>query len=184
MNNMIQEDETQAKEEIILVDEEDKPIGSEEKIKAHEDGGKLHRAFSIIIFNSRGQMLLQLRARKKHHFGGLWTNACCSHPRKGEDLETAVHRKLKQELGFDTDLKELFKFTYKATDPGSSLTEHEIDHVFLGTYDSDIKPNPDEVDELKWADTDELKRDIEAHPEKYSPWFKILIDRVLEAVKS
>jgi isopentenyl-diphosphate delta-isomerase len=170
-------------EEIILVDEEDNPIGSEEKIKAHEEGGKLHRAFSIIILNSDGKMLLQLRSGKKHHFGGLWTNACCSHPMKGEGLEAAVHRKLKQELGFDTELKELFKFTYKATDPGSGLTEHEIDHVFLGTYDGDMDPNPDEVDELKWVETDELKLDIKAHPEKYSPWFKILIDRVLEAIK-
>src|SRR6266567_2545019 len=133
---------------IVLVDEKDNPIGYEEKLAAHRDGGKLHRAFSIFIFNSKNEALLQLRAKAKHHFQSLWSNPCCSHPTKGENLEAAVHRKLKQELGFDTPLKETFSFVYKATDRKSGLTEHEFDHVFVGQYDRDPKPNPEEVDSL------------------------------------
>src|SRR5438445_437576 len=126
---------------VVLVDEKDHPIGYEEKMKAHSDGGKLHRAFSIFIYNSKNQMLLQLRSNAKHHFQNLWSNGCCSHPRKGEELEKAAHRKLKQEFGFDTKLKEVFSFVYKADDPKSGLTEHELDHVFLGEYNGVPKPN-------------------------------------------
>jgi len=165
-------------EEIILVDEKDNPIGYEEKIKAHENGGKLHRAFSIFIFNFKGKMLLQLRSKKKHHFKGLWTNACCSHPRKGEELENAVHRKLKQELGFDTYLKEIFSFVYKATDSESGLTEHEFDHVFVGEYNGEPNLNPEEADDCKWMNTDKIKKDLEKNPKKYTPWFKIAFEKI------
>lgn len=164
-------------EEIILVDKNDKPVGYEEKIKAHENGGKLHRAFSIFIFNSKGDMLLQLRSVKKHHFGGLWTNACCSHPRKGEELNDAVHRKLVQEFGFDTDLAEKFSFVYKETDKKSGLTEYEFDHVFVGKFEGKPKPNPEEIDEFKWISMSNLKKDVASNPEKYTPWFNIALGK-------
>lgn len=170
-------------EYIILVDRKDKPIGFEEKMKAHEKGGKLHRAFSVFIFNSEGKMLLQLRSVKKHHFGGLWTNTCCSHPRKGEEIEEAAHRRLKDEFGFDTELKEIFHFIYKATDEKSGLTEHEFDHVFIGKYDGKPKPNDAEIDEWKWADVKKLRQDMEENPDKYTPWFRIALDRVMKKVK-
>lgn len=167
-------------EQLILVDEHDNEIGFEEKIKAHEKGGKLHRAFSIFIFNGKGEMLLQLRSVKKHHFGGLWTNTCCSHPRKGESLEDAVHRKLEQEFGFDTELKELFSFIYKATDRKSGLTEWEFDHVFTGVYKGKPKPNPEEIDEYRWISADELKKDVENRPEVYTPWFKMALKKLFK----
>ena len=165
-------------EMVILVDEKDKPLGYEEKIRAHSNGGKLHRAFSIFVFNSKGEVLLQLRARAKHHFRNLWTNPCCSHPRKDESLEHAAHRKLKQEFGFDTDLQEVFSFVYKATDPESNLTEHEFDHVFIGKFDGTPKPNPEEIDDWKWTTPTKLKRDLEVDPGQYTPWFKLAFNQL------
>ena len=165
-------------ENVILVDDMDKPLGYEEKMSAHSNGGKLHRAFSIFIFNSKGEVLLQLRAKAKHHFRSLWTNPCCSHPRKDETLEQAAHRKLKQEFGFDTDLREVFSFIYKATDPESHLTEHEFDHVFIGRFDEKPKPNPDEIDDWKWTTPSQLSKDIAANPGQYTPWFRIAFDRL------
>ncbi|MFH0837453.1 MAG: isopentenyl-diphosphate Delta-isomerase [Candidatus Aenigmatarchaeota archaeon] len=166
-------------EMIILVDKNDNEIGFMEKMAAHENGGTLHRAFSIFIFNSKGEMLLQLRAKKKYHFGNLWTNTCCSHPNKGESLENAVHRKLNQEFGFDCDLKEIFSFIYKA-DFTNGLAEHELDHVFVGRFDNQPQPNPDEIDDYKWIDPLELQKDVENNPDNYTPWFKICLNRVLE----
>ncbi|OLB47327.1 isopentenyl-diphosphate Delta-isomerase [Candidatus Bathyarchaeota archaeon] len=163
-------------ETVILVDEKDRPIGYEEKISAHSNGGKLHRAFSIFVFNSKGEVLLQLRAKAKHHFRNLWTNPCCSHPRKGEELEQAAHRKLKQEFGFDTNLDEAFSFIYKATDPESKLTEHEFDHVFTGKFDGVPKPNPEEIDDWKWTTPTKLREDLEKHPDRYTPWFRIAFE--------
>jgi len=163
---------------IVLVDEKDNPVGYAEKINAHQDGGKLHRAFSIFIFNSKKEALLQRRAKVKHTFQSLWSNPCCSHPVKGEKLEDAVHRKLKQELGFDTPLKESFSFVYKATDTKSGLTEHEFDHVFIGHYDGSPNPNPEEVDDWKWIAIDDLRKDVAKHPEKYTPWFPIAFNKL------
>ncbi len=167
-------------ETLILVDKEDNPVGYEEKIAAHTNGGHLHRAFSIFIQNSKGEMLLQLRSKAKHHFRSLWTNPCCSHPRKGEELQKAVHRRLKQEFGFDVGLKEIFSFVYKATDEDSGLTEYEFDHVFIGKYDGIPKPNPEEIDDWKWVAVKELKKDLNENPEKYTPWLKIAFDRVVK----
>ena len=124
-------------ERVILVDEQDNPIGSEEKLRAHQDGGKLHRPFSVFIFNDHGELLLQRRARCKYHFGGLWSNTCCSHPRENETLSEAVHRKLVQEMGFDTAVEEALVFTYRADDANSGLTEHEFDHVFTGIHNAE-----------------------------------------------
>ena len=118
---------------MILVNERDEPLGSMEKMEAHRKGA-LHRAFSVFIFNSRGEMLLQQRALKKYHSGGLWTNACCSHPRPGETNEAAALRRLREEMGFDTSLQQIFSFTYRASF-NNGLTEHEYDHVFAGIYD-------------------------------------------------
>ncbi len=163
---------------IILVDKNDKQIGAEEKIKVHREG-KLHRAFSIFIFSSDGKMLLQERAKTKYHSGGLWTNACCSHPRTGEKLEESVHRRLKEEMGFDCDLKKIGEFIYNVK--VGELTEYEYDHVFIGKYDSAVIPNPEEADAFKWIDIDELKKDMKRHPELYTEWFKILFSEFLSA---
>ena len=163
-------------ETIVLVDEQDRPVGYEEKMAAHSNGGKLHRAFSIFVLNSRGEILLQQRAKAKHTFRSLWTNPCCSHPLKGEALENAVHRKLKQEFGFDTDLKEVFSFTYEATDPESKLTEHEFDHVFIGRFDGVPKPNPEEIQDWKWTTATDLKKDLKTSPGNFTPWFRIAFE--------
>ena len=164
-------------ERVILVDKNDNQTGTEEKMKAHEQG-QLHRAFSIFIFNPEGKMLLQQRAKIKYHSGGLWTNACCSHPRDKETLNQAVHRRLVEEMGFDCDLKEKYYFIYKAKlDHG--LTEHELDHVFIGTYEGKIKPNPEEVESFEWVTVEELKKDAEANPQKYTEWFKIILKSYL-----
>ncbi len=160
-------------ERVILVDENDNQIGTEEKMKAHELG-QLHRAFSIFIYNSEGKMLLQQRAKVKYHSGGLWTNTCCSHPRDGETLNEAVHRRLVEEMGFDCEMKEEYDFIYKAVlDHG--LTEHELDHVFSGTFDGEIKPNPEEVESFKWVTLEELQKDVVENSEKYTEWFKIIL---------
>jgi isopentenyl-diphosphate delta-isomerase len=166
---------------VVLVDENDNEVGADDKLNAHLRGGRLHRAFSIFIFNPEGRMLLHKRHRGKYHSGGLWTNACCSHPAPGESLERAAHRRLNEEMGFDCDLREVFSFVYKA-DGGKGVTEHEFDHVFVGEYDGSdggIKPDSREVSEWKWIDLKDLKDDVTKHPEKYTPWFKIAIDKVI-----
>ena len=171
-------------EEIILVDEQDREVGFAEKVDAHRDGGRLHRAFSIVLFNSRGEMLLQLRAAAKYHFGGLWTNACCGHPRRGEELEPAARRRLREELGIDAELREVFAFTYTATDPRSGLTENEFDHVFVARFDGQVAPDPDEMDDVRWIDCAELERDLGMRPEAYTPWFARVIERLPELRKA
>lgn len=161
------------KEKIILVTKKDEIIGYEEKILTHEKA-LLHRAFSIFVFNNKGEMLLQKRAKKKYHCSGLWTNTCCSHPRKGEETDKAAHRRLKEEMGFDCDLIEMFKFHYKVKfDNG--LTENEIDHVFLGFYDKNPKISKKEADDYKWVKFEKIEGDIKKNPKIYTPWFKIAI---------
>lgn len=172
-----------AEERVVLVDNKDKEIGTEEKIRAHDNGGKLHRAFSVFIFNSKGEMMIQQRARSKYHCGGLWTNTCCSHPRPGETAVEAGHRKLQQEMGFDTDLKEAFTFIYRA-EFDNGLTEHELDHALIGTYDGEPRPNPEEAGNWKWANLEELRKDVRESPEKYTPWFKKVLDRIIKFVNS
>lgn len=162
-------------EYIITVDEQDNEVGSIEKLEAHKLG-VLHRAFSILVFNQKGQVLLQRRNIEKYHSPGLWSNTCCSHQRVGETLEEAVNRRLDEELGFTCDLKEMFHFIYKV-EFDNNLMEHELDHVFFGHYDGDIIPNKEEVDEIKWMDMDDLKQDMADNPDTYTYWFKILMDR-------
>jgi isopentenyl-diphosphate delta-isomerase len=167
-------------EELILVDERDRAVGIAEKLSAHRDGGKLHRAFSILIHDPEGRMLLQLRSRRKYHFGGLWTNTCCGHPRPGESLDQAVHRRLREELGFETSLRELFSFIYRAEDPPSGLSEYEYLHVFHGVFEGTPVPDPAEVDDYEWVETDWLRHDLDHRPERYSPWFRLAFARAAE----
>ncbi len=166
-------------ERVVLVDERNRPVGSEEKLRAHQEGGKLHRAFSVFIFDSQGRLMLQRRALGKYHFAGLWTNACCGHPRVDEDVLEAAHRRLMEEMGFDAPLNEAFTLLYREADPVSGLTEHELDHVLLGTYDCDPCPNPHEVSAWRWAQREELTQDLEARPEFYTPWFAIIFRRLV-----
>lgn len=167
-------------ERVILVDKNDNEIGTMEKMHAHMNGGKLHRAISIFIFNKRGELMLQQRAFTKYHAKGKWSNTVCSHPRPGENIIAAAHRRLVEEMGFDCKLKEVFDFTYTA-DVGSNLTENEFDHVLFGEYDKEPKPNPDEAAGWKWVKLDELKKDIAKNPDNYTPWLRLMFDKVLEA---
>lgn len=167
-----------ADEQVILVDEHDRELGAMEKLAAHERGGVLHRAFSVFIVDSSGCWLLQRRAAGKYHFPGLWTNACCSHPRPGEATEAAAHRRLREELGFDCPLAERFQFVYRATSEAEGLTEHELDHVFTGVFEGDIHPDASEVDEIRWVELPALEREVREHPAAFTPWFQIAFDHV------
>ncbi len=162
---------------VILVDENDNQIGIEDKLLAHSNGGKLHRAISIFIFNSKGETMLQKRASTKYHTPSKWTNTCCSHPNPGESVVDASHRRLKEEMGFDCDLQEKFSFVYHA-EVGNGLKENEFDHVFFGTYDKTPNPNPEEADDWKWITLENLESDIKSNPDIYTPWLKIVIDKV------
>jgi isopentenyl-diphosphate delta-isomerase len=163
-------------QEIInLVNPEGEVIGSIEKLEAHEKG-LLHEAFSIFIFNKNKEILLQKRASTKYHSGNLWTNTCCSHPRAGEDLNIAVHRRMVEEMGFDIeDIKKVYNFIYNVSlDKG--LIEHEYDHVMVGEYNDEIiNPNPEEVCDYKWVSMDSLKKDVEINPQNYTEWIKIIV---------
>lgn len=165
-------------EEVILVNEQDEQVGSMEKMEAHYKG-ILHRAFSIFIFNGRNEMLLQQRALTKYHSGGLWTNACCSHPRPGEDIDQAADRRLREELGFSTSLKKIFDFRYNASF-NNGLTEHEFDHVFVGSFNGKIKPNPAEVHDYCFKTLEEIAATVETHAHKYTAWFCIAFPKVLK----
>lgn len=168
-------------EYVVLVNKNNQPLGTMEKMEAHEKGA-LHRAFSVFIFNSEGQMLLQKRADEKYHSPGLWTNTVCSHPRSGEDIYDAAHRRLMEEMGFDCEIENIFSFIYKA-DVGDGLTEHEFDHVFIGTCDLTPNPNPEEVGDWKYVWPGELYADIENHSEDYTVWFKIAIKELKKYLK-
>lgn len=147
-----------------------------EKMEAHYKG-VLHRAFSIILLNNRGELLLQKRAANKYHSAGLWTNTCCSHPRPGESDMDAAQRRLQEEMGITCELTEAFSFTYKA-DLGDGLFEHEFDHVFTGTYSSRPEVNPDEVADWLYMAPEMIARDLKEHPEEYTYWFKILYEEL------
>jgi isopentenyl-diphosphate Delta-isomerase len=166
-------------DEIVLVDEHDRPIGYDSKLPPHQNGGRLHRAFSVFLFNRHGEMLLQQRAAGKYHFGSLWTNACCSHPRRDQPVAEAARARVRHELGIDVPLSPLFTFIYRAEDPASGLTEHELDHVFVGHFDGEPQPNPIEVMAWKWVKPADLEADVLAHPERYTPWFKLVLQRVI-----
>ncbi|MDP2542233.1 isopentenyl-diphosphate delta-isomerase [Tenacibaculum discolor] len=160
------------KEQVILVDQQDNPIGLMEKIEAHEKA-LLHRAFSVFVFNDKNELMLQQRAAEKYHSPLLWTNTCCSHQRDGESNIEAGKRRLQEEMGFSCELEEVFSFIYKAPfDNG--LTEHEYDHVMIGRFNDEPIVNPEEVASYKWMPLEEVKNDIENYPEEYTAWFKII----------
>lgn len=162
-------------EHVILIDENDNPIGVMEKIEAHEKA-LLHRAFSVFIFNNKGELMLQQRAASKYHSPLLWTNTCCSHQREGESNIKAGKRRLYEEMGFVTELKEIFSFIYKAPfDNG--LTEHELDHVMIGHFNGNPTLNKDEVENYKWVSLDDVKEDIQKNPDQYTAWFKIIFEK-------
>ncbi|PWL37294.1 isopentenyl-diphosphate delta-isomerase [Flagellimonas aquimarina] len=162
-------------ENVILVNENDEPIGLMPKMEAHEKA-VLHRAFSVFIMNNKGETMLQQRAKDKYHSPLLWTNTCCSHQREGEANVEAGKRRLQEEMGFTTELKELLSFIYKAPfDNG--LTEHELDHVMIGYYDENPIINPSEVEDWKWMHPSDIKKDISTNPDDYTAWFKIIFER-------
>lgn len=164
------------------MDENDNEIGLMEKMEAHRKG-LLHRAFSVFVMNAKGELMMHQRALHKYHSGGLWTNTCCSHPRKGETVEEAAHRRLMEEMGFDCPVEKQFDFIYKA-ELDSGLTEHEFDHLFIGHYEDEPNINPDEVASWKWMTVEEVRNDINTNPAKYTEWFKIIFDRFTEAAAS
>lgn len=163
------------KEKVILVNEKDEQIGVMEKIEAHEKA-LLHRAFSVFVYNDKNEVMLQKRAEGKYHSPGLWTNTCCSHQHEGESNIEAGKRRLQEEMGFQTDLRDSISFIYKAPfDNG--LTEHEFDHILIGKFNGEPDLNPEEVAEWKWMGLEDLKGDLRENPSKYTAWFKIIFDK-------
>ncbi len=166
------------KEQVILVAEFDNQIGTEEKLKAHRDG-KLHRAFSIFLFNDKNELLLQKRAMNKYHSSGLWSNTCCGHPRPDEELKEAAERRLWEEMKINAIFRKSFDFIYKAkvTD---ELTEYEYDHVFIGHYGESASPNPDEVMEHRWLEIQKIRNDLLTSPKSFTIWFKMVWETVAQ----
>ncbi|MDG1822740.1 MAG: isopentenyl-diphosphate Delta-isomerase [Flavobacteriaceae bacterium] len=168
-------------EHVILVDTSDQPIGLMPKLEAHEKG-VLHRAFSVFILNNEGQLMLQQRALHKYHSPGLWTNTCCSHQRDGESNLAAGKRRLKEEMGFVTELREVTSFIYKAPfDNG--LTEHELDHIMIGQYEGTPSINPEEVADWKWMDIEDVRSDIKEYPQRYTVWFMLIFEKFYEKIQ-
>jgi isopentenyl-diphosphate Delta-isomerase len=158
-------------EQVILVNERDEPIGTMDKMEVHRKA-MLHRAFSVFIINKKGEMLLQQRALNKYHSGGLWTNACCSHPYPGEDTLVAANRRLREEMGFTTQLNKIFDFIYKS-EFDNGLTEYEFDHVFMGEFEGIIYPDTSEVKDHCFKKMEDIRESLASHPLKYTAWFHI-----------
>ena len=165
-------------QQVILVDVHDRELGMAGKTEAHQKGW-LHRAFSIFIFNTAGDMLLQQRALNKYHSGGLWSNACCGHPFPGEETEQAANRRLKEELGIEIPLKNLFSFMYRA-EVNQGLIEHEIDHVFTGELDGELSIDRKEIADISFRDMPGLKRSVQEDPEKYTTWFRLAFPKIFD----
>lgn len=162
--------------QVILVDEKDNVKGAAGKLEAHKKG-LLHRAFSIFIFNRKGEMLLQQRALNKYHSGGLWTNACCSHPSPGEETSEAALKRLKEEMGFETELEKVFDFVYKA-EFENGLTEYEFDHVFVGEYDDEVNFFKEEVMDYCYKNMQDVAGSLQDHPARYTAWFRLAYPRI------
>lgn len=167
---------------VVLVDQNDQKLGLMEKQQAHV-AGLLHRAFSVFVFNSKGELMIQQRAADKYHSPTLWTNTCCSHPRDNETYEAAAHRRLEEEMGFDCALDFKFSFIYKA-DLDNNLTEHELDHVFIGHFDGEPKLNPKEVMAYRWVNLEDLKNDIKINSQDYTAWFKIIFENYVSHIEA
>lgn len=176
---MNRNDQLLTAENVILVDEEDNEVGRGEKLATHLNG-QLHRAVSVFLFNEDGQLMIQQRAFSKYHSGGLWSNTCCGHPRPGELPIEAAQRRLWEEMGIQCELEKIFHFVYKVS-LDNQITEHEFDHVFVGRFDGEANPNPEEAHAWKWIDVDVLSCDILNHPERYTYWFKMVLERVMSA---
>jgi isopentenyl-diphosphate Delta-isomerase len=160
-------------EQVILVDRDDVAIGHAGKARAHREG-LLHRAFSVFVFDRRRALLLQRRALDKYHSGGLWSNTCCSHPRPGEDTEAAAHRRLVEEMGFDCPLERVYRFVYRAPlDHG--LQEHEVDHVFFGRFDGEVRGDAGEVLDWRWSPLDGVRKGLAVRPRDYTVWFRLAV---------
>lgn len=166
------------KNHVILVTEQDAPIGTMEKLEAHVKG-VLHRAFSVFILNDAEELLLQKRADNKYHSGGLWSNTCCSHPTPDENTIDAAHRRLQEEMGFDTELQPIFTLCYKA-DVGNGLIENEYDHVYLGYYSGIVTINPEEASNSKFIALDDLQKELKDYPQHYTPWLKLAMPDFLK----
>lgn len=166
---------------VVLVNEADQQIGLMEKLEAHQKG-LLHRAFSVFLFNKKGEMLLQKRANTKYHSPNLWTNAVCSHPRNGESYKNGALRRLNEELGISTEIEEKFHFIYKA-DVGQNLWEHELDYVFVGIYEGIFNLNPNEVSETRYISLIDLQKEMLSNPDNFTEWFKIILNKYLEFLK-
>ncbi len=164
-------------DQVILVDEHDREVGTDAKLAVHQSG-RLHRAFSVFVFDSGGRTLLQRRAATKYHSAGLWSNTCCSHPRPGEAVEPAARRRLAEEMGFDCALRLVSSFVYRS-DLADGLIEHEFDHVFSGHFDGTPTPNAAEVDAWRWVDVQEVRADSDARPDRYTVWFGLALERLL-----
>ena len=164
-------------EKVVLVNENNEVLGLMPKIEAHEKG-LLHRAISILLYNSKGEMLIQQRAKTKYHWPLIWSNAVCSHPRENENFQEAAQRRLKEELNINSSLVEIYRFIYKATDEQTGLIEHEYDVVFKGVYDDDVPFNPDEIESIRWIALDKLSQEIESQPERFSFWFKEILKNI------
>lgn len=163
-------------EKVVLVNENNEVLGTMPKMEAHEKG-LLHRAISILIYNSKGEMLIQQRSATKYHWPLIWSNAVCSHPRENENFQEAAERRLKEELNINCSLKEIYRFIYKAQDELTGLIEHEYDVVYEGQYDGEIPFNPDEIASIKWITLEKLSQEIENEPEKFSFWFKEILKK-------
>lgn len=163
---------------VILVDHQDRAIGIEEKIRAHQGPGMLHRAFSVFVFDGSGRLMVQRRAAGKYHFGGRWSNTACSHPAPGDNLVDAAERTLHREMGVTTKLRVVASLIYKATDAHSGLTEYEYDHLLVGNWEPDPNPNPSEVDEWTWVTPEALLMAIAESPGEYTPWLAIGLARL------
>lgn len=160
---------------VVLVDKEDNPIGKEEKLEAHLKGS-LHRAFSLFVFNSSKQLLIQKRSALKYHTPALWSNSCCSHPRPGETPFSAAKRRISEEMGFACNIRHLFSCYYYVK-LNNKLIEHEKNHIFIGNYDGEPNPDPKEVSDWKWLTIDKLTEEIKASPDQFTPWFLLIMKR-------
>ena len=168
-------------ERVILVDESDRAIGEAEKVAAHENGGRLHRAFSIFLFDGRDRLLLQQRAACKYHFAGRWSNTCCGHPRPGESVIDAAARRLREEFGIASRLKTTTELRYHAHDPVSNLTEREYLHILAGPFEGAPTPDPNEIADFRWATIDAIQTELAADATRYSPWFPIALSALVAA---
>lgn len=165
-------------EQVILVNERDEQVGIEEKLQAHRGGGRLHRAFSIFLFNPEGDVLLQRRAKVKYHFGGLWSNTCCGHPRPGESVTEAAQRRLDEEFGILVSLSGRATLIYEAHDPISDLTEREFLHVLTGHLNGEPRPNRHEIDDWRWSPLEQLRNELAVAPTQFTPWLPLVLGKL------